>query len=204
MLAFVRGTLNRPTWNSLWADARQGLTFGTVIPSEERFSAGECRRSPSQLRCRGRSFISPSCALFLFIYTRRLDWRKPLNTVAFAGLTINLFLLWSKGLSGQFLRLRHSLCGAVAAQLARCRLLDVAGRAVDCRYSLVDADVCSPQWPKPNWFTTWIIIARTTIWVVLVSGVYRIDVPASRLRGPVQRTGRDRADGSLDQRRAGR
>src|SRR5512134_3737351 len=38
LFAFARGTLNRPSWNSLWAILEGGYTFGAVIPVMERFS----------------------------------------------------------------------------------------------------------------------------------------------------------------------
>jgi hypothetical protein len=166
MLAFVRGTLNRPTWNSLWAILDKGFTFGTVLPVQDRFSAESVGVAPAS------SLPWPIIhlvflLLFLFIYTRHLDWRKPLNTVAFAALTINLFLLWSKGFSGQFLvyvlpfvmLLLPNWRGVIYATLLG--LLWIAD------IPLAALTFASPQVTEPNWFTTWTIITRTAVLAAL-------------------------------------
>jgi hypothetical protein len=42
-------------------------------------------------------------ALYAFIFTRPADYNRPRNVIAFGGLTVAIFILWSKGYSPQFL-----------------------------------------------------------------------------------------------------
>ena len=100
-IAFVRGIFARPSWTSVWAMLEHGYSFGAVAPVIERFSpdiVGTPVSNPLPWPLIHIAFL----AIGAFIYTRRVDWRKPVNSVALAGITINLYLLWSKGFSGQF------------------------------------------------------------------------------------------------------
>ncbi len=167
LLAFLRGTFNRPSWNSLWAILEGGYTFGAVIPVMERFSPENVSAAPVANPLPWPLIHLAFAAIFIFIYTRRFDWRKPLNTVAFAGLTINLFLLWSKGYSGQFvvyvipfviLLLPNWRGVAYAALLSVLWIAEFPLSLLTFATSTVEA---------PNWFIVWIILARTATLIVL-------------------------------------
>ncbi|HEY4721422.1 MAG TPA: hypothetical protein VII92_06220, partial [Anaerolineae bacterium] len=159
--AFVRSTLNRPTWLSIWALFDGNYQFGIAVPIIDRFSAANI----------GEPYISQLpwpiihlvfAGLFLFIYTRRIDWRSPSKSLAFAGLTVNLFLLWSKGFSGQFIvyafpflvLLMPNLRGAV--------------------YTALLSALWVAEWPLAfnmldgqNWFIAWIVITRSAVLIAL-------------------------------------
>jgi hypothetical protein len=167
LLAFLRGTLNRPSWNSPWAILEGGYTFGAVIPVMERFSPENVNAAPVANPLPWPIIHLAFAAIFLFIYTRRLDWRKPLNTVAFAGLTINLFLLWSKGFSGQFIVYVFPFVVLLLPNwrgLAYAALLSVLWIA-EFPLSLLTFATATVE--APNWFIVWIILARTAILIGL-------------------------------------
>ena len=167
LLAFLRGTFNRPSWNSLWAILEGGYTFGAVIPVMERFSPENVSAAPVANPLPWPIIHLAFAAVFLFVYTRRLDWRKPLNTVAFAGLTINLFLLWSKGYSGQFV---VYVIPFVVLLLPKWRGLTYAALLsvlwiAEFPLSLLTFATAAVE--APNWFLIWIILARTIILIGL-------------------------------------
>jgi hypothetical protein len=167
LLAFLRGTLNRPSWNSPWAILEGGYTFGAVIPVMGRFSPENVSAAPVANLLPWPIIHLAFAAIFLFIYTRRLDWRKPLNTVAFAGLTINLFLLWSKGYSGQFVVYVIPFVVLLLPNwrgLTYAALLSVLWIA---EFPLSLLTFASSTVEAPNWFIMWIILARTAILIVL-------------------------------------
>ncbi len=166
LLAFVRGTLNRPTWSSVWAILDRGYTFGAVLPVQDRFSPDNVGAAPPSALPWPIIHLA-FAALFLFIYTRRIEWRKPLNTVAFAGLTVNLFLIWSKGFSGQFIVYAFPFVVLVLPNrrgLAYAALLSFLWIA-ETPLSLLT--FATAEVTTPNWFTTWLILTRTAVLIVL-------------------------------------
>jgi hypothetical protein len=102
VLAFIRSTLNRPTWLSIWALFDGNYLYGAAVPAVDRFTA-ENVGAPYLSQLPWPIIHAAFLGLFLYIFTRRITWRDPVRCVAFGGLTVNLFLLWSKGFSGQFI-----------------------------------------------------------------------------------------------------
>ncbi len=167
LLAFLRGTFNRPSWNSLWAILEGGYTFGAVIPVMERFSPENVSAAPVAYPLPWPMIHLAFAAVFLFIYTRLLDWRKSLNLVAFAGITLNLFLLWSKGFSGQFIVYAFPFVVLLLPNwrgISYVALLSVLWIA-EFPLSLLTFATATVE--APNWFIVWIIIARTAILIGL-------------------------------------
>ncbi len=188
LLAFVRSTFNRPSWNSLWAILEGGYTFGAVLPVMERFSPENVSASPVANPLPWPLIHLAFLAVFLFIYTRRLDWRKPLNTVAFAGLAINLFLLWSKGFSGQFIVYAIPFVVLLLPNwrgLAYAAVLSVLWIA---EFPLSLLTFATTTVEAPNWFIVWIILARTTILIVLCLEYAALMWPRPRVQRALSRS----------------
>ena len=188
LLAFVRGTFNRPSWNSLWAILEGGYTFGAVTPVMERFSPENVSAAPVANPLPWPLIHLAFLAVFLFIYTRRLDWRKPLNTVAFAGLAINLFLLWSKGFSGQFIVYAIPFVVLLLPNwrgLAYAAVLSVLWIA---EFPLSLLTFATTTVEAPNWFIVWIILARTTILIVLCLEYAALMWPRPRVQRALSRS----------------
>lgn len=161
MIAFVRATLNRPSWLSIWALLDGNTTFGASVPLIDRFSPQNVGTAPASVLPLPIVTLA-FAALFLFLYTRRIDWRDARKATAFAGITVILFLLWSKGFSGQFTVyilpfiavLLPNLRGAI--YLALLSLLWVAEWPL--AFQMMDGQ---------DWFIAWLIIIRTIVLVVL-------------------------------------
>jgi len=101
LLTTARAIMGRSSWETVWAVMEGYLGFGAV---------GGDRLNPAETSFAIHDSILPwgiitlAFAIFYLIaWTRPADYRRPRNVVAFAGLTITLFLLYSKGYSPQFL-----------------------------------------------------------------------------------------------------
>jgi hypothetical protein len=139
--------------------------FGSVVPVVERFSlesAGASLDSPLPWPLIHLAFAG----LFLLLYTRRIDWRNAAHTVAFAGMTVNLFLLWSRGFSGQFTVYAFPF---ILLLMPNRRGVGYAGLlAVLWIAEWPGALFVTPEGPQePNYFLMWLIIARTAILIAL-------------------------------------
>jgi hypothetical protein len=175
ILAFLQSTFNRPTWLSVWALFDGNYQYGTTVPLIDRFSTANIGTPPpTQLPWPliNLAFL----AIFLFIYTRRADWRKPANSIALGGLTVNLFLLWSKGFSGQFIVYAFPFLVLLMPNL----------RGV--LYAALLSVLWVAEWPlafvpleNQNWFIVWIVLARTAMLIGLcVEYAARVFPRASR------------------------
>ena len=161
VLASVQSTLNRPTWLSIWALFDGNYLYGVAEPIIERFTTENIGAPPNSTLpwpLIHASFL----ALYLVIYTRRVDWRAPVKSIALGGLTVNLFLLWSKGFSGQFI--------SYAFPFLILLMPDLRGVV----YTLLLSVLWVAEWPiafnmldGQNGFVMWIVIARTAVLVAL-------------------------------------
>lgn len=98
--AFFANMLGRSSWETVWALLDGYYSYGVVTADRFTFPA-DASTHPSSLPW---PLISAVFALvLLWLYTRRLDYRDGFKTVALTGLTVNLFLLYSKGYSPQFI-----------------------------------------------------------------------------------------------------
>ena len=161
ILAFLRSTLNRPTWLSVWALFDGNYQYGIAVPLIDRFSPVNIG-TPPQTQLPWLLINLAFLAIFLFIYTRRADWRKPINSIALGGLTVNLFLLWSKGFSGQFI--------VYAFPFLVLLLPNLRGVFYTALLSLLWV----AEWPlafmpleNQNWFIVWLVLVRTAILIAL-------------------------------------
>ncbi len=95
--------LRRGSWETVWALLDGYFSGGVVTPLADRFDPATAAITlhPSHLPW---PLITLAFGLAgLWLYLRPLDWKAPRTVVAFAGLTVSLFMLWSKGYSPQFI-----------------------------------------------------------------------------------------------------
>jgi hypothetical protein len=101
ILALGRAVVGRSSWETVWAVLEGYYGFGVVAgdrlnPAETAFAV-----HPTTLPWLA---ISLGFAVFyLAVWLSRADYRDPRRVVALTGLTVTLFLLYSKGYSPQFL-----------------------------------------------------------------------------------------------------
>ncbi len=98
--AFFANMLGRSSWESVWALLDGYYSYGVV--TADRLSL------PADFSTHATSIPWPAVTLafmliFVWLYTRRADYEDHLRTVALTGLTVNLFILYSKGYSPQFI-----------------------------------------------------------------------------------------------------
>ncbi len=97
--------LGRSGWETVWAVADGYYGFGAVNgnrmdPEAANFALDYTPRMAGWL---WGVITLAFAALYAFIFTRPADYNRSRNVMAFGGLTIAIFMLWSKGYSPQFL-----------------------------------------------------------------------------------------------------
>jgi len=95
--------VTRPSWETVWALLDGYFTGGAVAPLDQRFDPGTAA-DPGRVSHLPWLWISLAFAgLYLVLYTRRIRWEEGKRVLAFSGLSVILFMLYSKGYSPQFL-----------------------------------------------------------------------------------------------------
>lgn len=91
------------SWETIWALLDGNLAGGETTPLESRFDLATVTSTYHPTWFPYPLVVLAFVAVFLVLYTRHIDWQDNLVVVAFSGLTINLFLLFSKGYSPQWI-----------------------------------------------------------------------------------------------------
>lgn len=100
-LASLRMASSRASWETVWALLEGEYGYG-IIAADMR-DLTNIGVSPASSPLPWPLISAVFALLYLWLYVRPFDWERPGNLVAFAGLTMNLFMLYSKGYSPQFL-----------------------------------------------------------------------------------------------------
>ncbi len=103
LLASFRSMISRSPWETPWAIAEGYFGYGEVAPLQDRLDPSSASFVAYQSHLPWPAITALFGAVYILIWTRRFDARRTSTVVAFAGLTVNLFLLYSKGYSPQFL-----------------------------------------------------------------------------------------------------
>lgn len=153
--------LKRSSWETVWA-LLEGYTSYGLAGGGNRFDPAEAGalQHPSTLPW---LLISVGFALiYLWLWTRPTDWNDDRRAVAFTGLTMNLFTLYFKGYSPQFLvwllpfaiLLLPGLRGIVYAVLLS-------------TVNVVESPLYFTLLPDQTWLLTGAVLARTGLLVLL-------------------------------------
>ncbi len=95
--------LTRPSWESVWALLDGYFAGGAVAPLDQRFDPGAASLTDHTSNLPWLLISVVFALVYLIIYTRRIQWQDGKRILAFTGLSVNLFFLYSKGFSPQFL-----------------------------------------------------------------------------------------------------
>ena len=158
--AFIRALFGRSSWETLWAVWEGYYGFGQVAgdrlnPAETNFAI-----HPASLPW---GVINAAFALlFGAIFLLKADLNQPRRVVAFGGLILSIFLLYSKGYSPQFLVyilpfiiiLMPNLVGLGYAFLLTA-------------LNVLEQPIYFVMLPNETWLLTAIVSARFIIWIVL-------------------------------------
>lgn len=90
-------------WETIWALLDGYYSGGETTPFEMRFDPTNIAISFHESTFPYWIVAAAFVAIYLFLYTRRIDWQDNMKVVAFCGLSIGLFLLFSKGYSPQWI-----------------------------------------------------------------------------------------------------
>jgi hypothetical protein len=90
-------------WETVWALLDGYYTGGETTPLEMRFDPTNIAVSFHQSTFPYGIVAAAFVALYLLLYTRRIDWQDNRKAVAFCGLSVSLFLVFSKGYSPQWI-----------------------------------------------------------------------------------------------------
>jgi hypothetical protein len=90
-------------WETIWALLDGYYSGGAAPPLEERFDLGTITISSQESHFPYPLVAAAFVVVFLILYTRHIDWQDNLKAVTFCGLSISLFLLFSKGYSPQWI-----------------------------------------------------------------------------------------------------
>jgi hypothetical protein len=97
-LASFRSMIERSSWETIWALMDGYFSYG-MLPANRFDPTIDFATHSSHLPW---LWITVAFGLvYLWLYTRRVDWRDQRIILAFAGLSVNLFFLYSKGYSPQ-------------------------------------------------------------------------------------------------------
>jgi len=162
VLASARSMLGRSSWETIWAIAEGYFGFGQVAgdrlnPAETAFAIHS--GWPSVMWW----FITLIFAgIYGYIFTRPANYERPRHMVAFGGLTMAIFMLYSKGYSPQFL----------VYLLPFILLLMPDGRGLTYMLVLTGLNILEqPVYfvlvPTATWLLVFIVIARFLITVAL-------------------------------------
>ncbi|MBN1221514.1 MAG: DUF2029 domain-containing protein [Anaerolineae bacterium] len=164
MLAFVRSMLGRSAWETAWAVLDGYYGFGAVggdrlNPAETSFAIHAAPRIAGWVWALVTLVFG---LIYAFIFTRPANYNRPRNLTAFAGLTVVIFMLYSKGYSPQFL----------VYLLPFILLLFPNGRGLTYALVLTGLNILEqPVYfvllPGTTWLLTFIVIARFVVIVIL-------------------------------------
>ncbi|MHB0869922.1 MAG: glycosyltransferase 87 family protein [Chloroflexota bacterium] len=101
--ASFRSIFDRSPWETPWAIYEGYFGYGQVAPLQDRLDPYSAGYQAYQSHLPWMAISLAFAALYMLLWTRRFDARQGSTLVAFTGLSVNLFLLYSKGYSPQFL-----------------------------------------------------------------------------------------------------
>jgi hypothetical protein len=175
--------LDRSAWETVWAVADGYYGFGQVLgerlnPAETNFAIYESTLPPAFWPLVTLVFA----ALYGLIFIRPADYSQPRNMVALTGVTVSLFLLYSKGYSPQFL----------VYLLPFIILLFPDGRGLAYALMLTGLNVLEQPiyfvlLPQATWLLIFIVIARFGLISLLILQFVTILWPEGRWLAPLVR-----------------
>jgi hypothetical protein len=159
--AFIN-TFSLAPWETIWALLDGYYGGGPTKPFDERFDPATARVDIYVSHLPWFWISLAFALLYLVLYTRRLDWSNRRNVVAFGGLTVSLFLIYSKGWSPQWL--------VYVLPFIILLLPDLRGVIYTILFTLanfLEFPIALVVLPKEHWLLATAIILRTALLALL-------------------------------------
>jgi hypothetical protein len=153
--------LKRSSWETVWALLEGYTSFG-LAGGANRFDAADAGIGQHASTLPWFLISAGFALIYLWLWTRPTDWHDDRRAVAFTGLTMNLFTLYLKGYSPQFLvwllpfviLLLPGLRGIIYAAL-----LSAA--------NIVESPIYFTLLPDQSWLLAGAVLARTGLLILL-------------------------------------
>jgi hypothetical protein len=97
---FFANLLRRSSWETIWALLDGYYSYG-VVTADRLTIPSDLSTHPSSVPWGLVTLVFG--LILLWLYTRRMDYSDKMRSIALAGVTVNLFMLYSKGYSPQFI-----------------------------------------------------------------------------------------------------
>jgi hypothetical protein len=162
--AFLRAMAGRASWETVWAIMEGYYGFGVVTgdrlnPAETNFAVHQGGGLPLWWQALNTLLFG---SLYLLFFLRRADYHQPRNVISFTGLTITLFLLYSKGYSPQFL---VYLLPFIVLTMPNVRGITYA--LILTILNLLEQPVYFVMLPNATWLLSTVVVTRFIILVLL-------------------------------------
>jgi len=178
LLQSLLSPMARSSWETLWALIDGYYSFG-VAGGWNRFDPTTAGAAQHPTHIPWLLVTALFLLLYLFLFTRRVDWGDGRRVVAFTALGLGLLLLYSKGYSPQFVVL---LLPFILLLIPGWR--GVAYALLLSLLNLAEYPVYFLLLPGREWFLAGAVLLRSLIWVVLcleyAAQVYGWKVPDRR------------------------
>lgn len=164
--ASAQSILGRSSWETVWAVAEGYYGFGQV--------GGDRLKTLTQMNEAGESFAIHEgklpwwlitlgfAAVYAYLFTRPADTSRPRPLLAFAGLTLAIFLLYTKGYSPQFL---VYLLPFIVLLFPDSRGLTYA--LILTGLNVLEQPVYFVLLPQTSWLLTFIVVARFVVTLLI-------------------------------------
>jgi hypothetical protein len=149
-------------WETLWALLDGYYIGGETTPLEIRFDPTNIVVSFHESQFPYAAVALAFVVIYLILYTRRIDWQDNLKAVTFCGLSISLFLLFSKGYSPQWI---INLLPFVILLLPNLR--GVAYSVLLMAANVLEFPIALMLIPNHTWIFSIAVLYRTLLLVVL-------------------------------------
>lgn len=101
-VAFFRTLQSRSSWETIWALLEGSTAYGIVAPLGQRTDPATAVGGVDTSVLPWGLITLAFASLGLFLWTRKVNWQKPLVQLSFTGLTFGIMLLYSRGYSPQW------------------------------------------------------------------------------------------------------
>jgi hypothetical protein len=153
-------TGSRPPWETVWALLEGNYTYGIIHLDMRNLNLSLAGQYPSSLPW---LWISLAFGLlYAFLYTRRINWQKPKAVIAFTGLTLCLFFLYSKGYSPQWV-----VWLLIFIPLLLPNLRGVIYAVILSIVNIIEANIFFIMFPAEHWLLAAIVLIRSGLIVIL-------------------------------------